>query len=857
MRNEDASQSGMNQAIAPDARDDADHLAAADYGPALGNTITGVGTITGSTGTDMVDGGTGKIVAIEGAGGSDTSFADGKLEVEGQYGTLTIDADGNYSYVRNPGTPAGVADVFNYTLQTGAGASDTAKLIINIGDVPMLKSAGNQLVAGADGVVVLPAGVELSDIRVVGRDLVITLPDGTTMVIPDGAIFVPQLVIDGVEVPASNLAALLIGSEPKPAAGDLSPLQQSSGGNFAVPVAPLDPGVPLGDLLPPTELAYTPPDVEEIGQFVDKEPVAGTAAIQLDDDDVPGKGGNPGGPNDDVGSPNATGGGLLPGSDGDGSLSWALLSSGAPNGFSYNLQPDGSIQVVQVQDGNNVIVLTITVNSATGAYTVTENNPVRHAPEDTENNIIFVVTYAVTDDDGDVALGTLTIDVDDDTPTVTVVAGSDANVILTTDDAQTIGASSDTAVSLADFSGVFGATVISPGADGLGAGSSSSYSLNITGPVSGLSSHGSPINLFILNGVVVGTTGGQPASLADANIVFTVSVSNTGIVTLTQLQQIDHPIASDPTATGAPFADHIVSMADGLITLTRSETVVDKDGDSVSDSESVNIGANLRFTDDGPTLTEPTRLGEGVDLDETSAVDIDGFPISATSGSPIIAPGGVNYGADGQGPNPVFGFTLSNGGSSIASGLATAVGDQPITLYLVDSDTIEGRYGAGDLSVAFTLQMNANGTVTLTQEVPLEHLEDGGPAFHNDILSLTVTVNEQPVSLVNATVTYQDFDGDTVSASVAIGESIRFFDDGPDATPNGGFEPPVLVVDESPLPPNGDGDNSDTASFAGAFGAVVDYGTDGAGSVSYQLLLSSQGALSGLYALDATDVLGV
>jgi hypothetical protein len=63
--------------------------------------------------------------------------------------------------------------------------------------------------------------------------------------------------------PASNLAALLIDSEPKPAAGDTSPTQLSSGGNFEVPVAPLDPGVPLGDLIPPTELHYTPPEFEE------------------------------------------------------------------------------------------------------------------------------------------------------------------------------------------------------------------------------------------------------------------------------------------------------------------------------------------------------------------------------------------------------------------------------------------------------------------------------------------------------------------------------------------------------------------------------------------------------------------
>ena len=79
----------------------------------------------------------------------------------------------------------------------------------------------------------------------------------------------------------------------------------------------------------------------------------------------------------------------------------------------------------------------------------------------------------------------------------------------------------------------------------------------------------------------------------------------------------------------------------------------------------------------------------------------------------------------------------------------------------------------------------------------------------------------------------------------------RFEDDGPDATLNGSFTKPVLIVDESPLAE--DGDNSDTEAFAGAFGAVIDYGTDGAGSVSYQLVLSAPGAASGLFALDASD----
>ena len=120
------------------------------------------------------------------------------------------------------GTPDGVQDVFQYTLADAAGAS-------------RLDDADHRYRAGRGGrrrpgVVSLPAGVEMSDIHVNGRDLVIDMPDGTQMVIPNGAVFVPQLAIGDVEVPATNLAALLINSEPQPAAGP----PQSSGGNFAV-----------------------------------------------------------------------------------------------------------------------------------------------------------------------------------------------------------------------------------------------------------------------------------------------------------------------------------------------------------------------------------------------------------------------------------------------------------------------------------------------------------------------------------------------------------------------------------------------------------------------------------------------
>ena len=153
--------------------------------------------------------------------GSSDSRADGSgnLQVNGEFGRLTVNSDGSYRYTRTT-TQDNVTDLFTYKLTDRDGDEANATLAIRILD-DMVSVAANaqRIVAGPDGVVTLPPGVGLDDIRVVGRDLVVTLPDGTQLVIVDGAVFVPQLVLDGVQVPPVNLAALLIGQEPVPAAG--------------------------------------------------------------------------------------------------------------------------------------------------------------------------------------------------------------------------------------------------------------------------------------------------------------------------------------------------------------------------------------------------------------------------------------------------------------------------------------------------------------------------------------------------------------------------------------------------------------------------------------------------------------
>ena len=174
----------------------------------------------------------------------------------------------------------------------------------------------------------------------------------------------------------------------------------------------------------------------------------------------------------------------------------------------------------------------------------------------------FAITYNVTDFDGDVATpaGTININVDDDTPTINVTKGADAGVILGTEDASTIGGLSDTAVTTANFSGVFG---LSQSAAPTAPRSLRPSAMRLTLPGSPAAPRHQlrprpgrqPIFLYEIAGKVVGSTSATLAGVLPGNTVFDVGVGGTGVVTLTQYSQIDHPPGGDPTPTGTPFAD--------------------------------------------------------------------------------------------------------------------------------------------------------------------------------------------------------------------------------------------------------------------------------------------------------------
>jgi len=102
-----------------------------------------------------------------------------------------------------------------------------------------------------------------------------------------------------------------------------------------------------------------------------------------------------------------------------------------------------------------------------------------------------------------------------------------------------------------------------------------------------------------------------------------------------------------------------------------------------------------------------------------------------------------------------------------------------------------------------------------------------------------------------------DADGDWATASLSLGAGVfKIEDDGPSASVNVEATLDTLRLDESALPPAGDGVRTTTADFADNFTTPISYGTDGPGSVSYTLVLSGESVGSGLYALDPTDKSG-
>ncbi|TQI75273.1 hypothetical protein FHT98_3050 [Bosea sp. AK1] len=639
--------------------------------------------------------------------------------------------------------------------------------------------------AATSKVVRLPQGTSLENIEIAGKDIVLKQADGRSIVIDNGVSNVPTLMVGDVEVPVETLAAVFSSQGIVAAAGPSGAQASnvgSSGGNFSVPNGNVGSFFGLTDLLPPTDLQFPTLEQREIGSVrrlsVGPSALSSTASVTLSEAALSS--------GSDSARPDEIGRAAL--SFNTGSLPVSGVHFAPDLGSlqtEINGLPGADIVWVRLSDtaivgrvgGVDTVLLQIEPVSgqATGTaeivITATLLGPLPHAPGGGLQTVDLGSINVVVQTGAGTAQGSVQIAVTDDGPSIAAVAG---NAPALTVDETTLGSDAT-----ASFAGAF---TPSFGADGQG---TVTYALGVNAGASGLvdTATGQAV-VLVMNGTTVEGRAG-----AGGPVVFTVTVAANGDVTLDQQRAVVHPTAN-------PNEPATLSAA-SLVTLTA--TITDKDGDS--NAATLDIGGNLSFLDDGPSIAAVAGNAPALTVDETT-LGSDATASFAGAFTP-------SFGADGQGT-----VTYALGVNAGASGLVDTATGQAVVL-VMNGTTVEGRAGAGG-PVVFTVTVAANGDVTLDQQRAVVH----PTANPNEPATLSVA------SLVTLTATITDKDGDSNAATLDIGGNLSFLDDGPSIAAVAG-NAPALTVDETTL-------GSDaTASFAGAF--TPSFGADGQGTVTYAL----------------------
>lgn len=347
----------------------------------------------------------------------------------------------------------------------------------------------------ADLTLTLPPDATIDQPRTNGTDLEFVQPDGSVIVVPNGAVTGLVIVIGDTTIPAEAVATIFASNNIETAAGPegAAAALQSSGGNFATPVPGIGEGFALIDLLPPTDFGLPGTELEDIEDgfgfrsaslfdaspsAIDTRPLAEDGSAFLFDDegqdegidnaaddafgDAPGIARLFNGTlNFDYGLDGRGGGGIqfdlstfqVTNSNGDplvdpltglqarffDGTNWKTAN------ITVTLSVDGHTLVGTFVDGQTSHqAFTITIlDQNTGAYSISIDAALVH-PFNTasgtslgsafEDELNFSIGYVVTDANGTAAAATLQFSVDDDMPEVTVsdVYGDDESEVPVT-----------------------------------------------------------------------------------------------------------------------------------------------------------------------------------------------------------------------------------------------------------------------------------------------------------------------------------------------------------------------------------------------------------------------------------------
>ncbi|HFR4826534.1 TPA: DUF5801 repeats-in-toxin domain-containing protein [Legionella pneumophila] len=321
-------------------------------------------------------------------------------------------------------------------------------------------------------------------------------------------------------------------------------------------------------------------------------------------------------------------------------------------------------------------------------------------------------TAVTTDGDGDTATASASLDLggnvkfDDDGPSVTMTVSDTNAITLNTQDAETIGALSDS--DSASFAAAFAVTP-NYGADGAGT-TVTTYALSVSaqGVDSGLDNNGNNIYLYNIAGSVVGSTSATQVGITTGNTIFSLGVnSSSGVVTLTQHQEVDHGL---PGASSNYAAQEAI-LNTGLVFLNATAVTTDGDGDTATASASLDLGGNVKFDDDGPTVGSISLVADEDNLPRGNNDTASGD--AAQSNLTGTLP--VNFGADGAGSIDFQGM----------HGMSAVIGNDNITYnWNASTNTLTAYRTGGALGVndVFKIVVNpTTGQYTFTLLAAINH----------------------------------------------------------------------------------------------------------------------------------------
>ncbi|WP_028748940.1 beta strand repeat-containing protein, partial [Rhizobium mesoamericanum] len=765
-----------------------------------------------------------------------------------------------------------------------------------------------EVVPDQNNIAHLPADVSIDDIRVEGNNLVLVQADGTEIVIVNGALHVPTFLLGEVELPQQAVIAALEQSHINVAAGpdgsySASSGSPSSGGNFDMIQQP--PHLPplIADLLPPTDqpdgqpgrlfggivngsgnlLAANPLSVDtpapDHGVTV-TIPAAGGATTTV------WEAGLPGGSAEGLSADPTVVIGTFTISAPDGV---ALLTIGATTIIGADLLNAATFPISVTPDGSPLGTLVITAyNAATHevTYQFTLANSTTHgdtAHTGAADQVSAAYGITVTDTDGDSASGKLTIAINDDGPEIKVIANENAASVLA--DHQTIvdetGFGRDHYNSFTEFltdpdwnlEGNVGlgrvtthisgglTSLFSIGADstyGADGAGTTTHALSFTvegnmttlaggaGVATNLSAtgHDGAITLYFGDDAHTSLVGID----ADGKVAFRIAIVNN------QFQTTLYEAIKQPDNSHFDESIKLLLSGDSGVTIKLTDTVTrtDADGDTVSQSASIDLISHatgqdnggtsyFSFQDDGPSINLHGLQSVRVDEDDIeTALSHGTSPNDGIADGSFTAPSGaaevkgslanmVNFGSDGIG-----GFSFVGQGTIQATLGALHLSSHGDALtYQVANGVLTAHAGGEEADrIAFSLTLTNDGHYTFDLFDQIDHDVVQG---QNTGLQGTLHNGIDFGSLIQAT----DGDGDSITLNGGLKVTIR--DDVPVvAVSASDSTAPTLETQDADAT---SGNHVATASFTGAFSVISSYGADGAAAAN---------AVVKTYSLDVT-----